>query len=655
MQQYILKLSIALAVVYLFYWVLLRRLTFYNWNRWYLLLYPAACFLIPFINIGDLLQRHGLQDAPMVSYIPVIVVTGGEATPVQQAISWGVLTLLLIMAGSVLMLGRLLLQYLSLRRLLSSAVLLSDGVVRLFHIDKKIIPFSTGNAIYINRHLHADNELREIIRHEFIHIKQRHSIDLWWTEVLCMLNWFNPFAWLIRKAIRQNLEYIADHQVLQSGLDRKQYQLLLLKVTGVAPFSFTSHFNFSSLKKRIVMMNKNKTAQVHLVRFLFIVPLLAVVLLAFRNVSFNNAPVAIVTNDTLPKKSKTIEEAFKEKGIRYIHIKEDGKTARVTLADGTTKTYDLTKSDVKAAFEKEYGELATPPLPPTPPVIIRDAVAPQPPAPVKGVHPPAPPAPPVLIKEAVTPPPAPGKNGATPPPPPKPPVVVQDVAITGKGQVIEVTNVRVALPKATGESIQARASVQDVAVTGTGSVTEQPASASQLVNKVLAARKADGSQAVRPGEVKEVIITGQPAKTQVTGTAIVADVVEVRNVLPKLEQVTISGRVLEIQPDATSRDAFGAMSAHPLVEIKSTATREQLDEIIQTLNKKGYSMEWKNMVFKDGLLVSIDGVIGYGDSREMFSVESFSSIGIYTYEAHPEKYFIKVANGRVSFHQKLNY
>src|SRR4029453_17672904 len=102
------------------------------------------------------------------------------------------------------------------------------------------------------------------------HVKQRHSIDIIWGEILCMLNWYNPFAWLLKSAIRQNLEFIADNKVMEHGIDKKEYQYLLLKVIGNNQFSIAPKFNFSSLKKRIAMMNKMKTAGVHLVKFLFI-------------------------------------------------------------------------------------------------------------------------------------------------------------------------------------------------------------------------------------------------------------------------------------------------------------------------------------------------------------------------------------------------
>ena len=145
-----------------------------------------------------------------------------------------------------------------------------------------LFPFHFGNSIFINKQLHSLDELQEIVRHEFVHVKQKHSIDILWSELLCIVSWYNPFSWLLKRSIRQNLEFIADCKVLESGMNKKEYQYLLLKVIGNNHFSIATKFNFSSLKKRIAMMNKMKTARMHIVKFLFILPLVAVLLIAFR-------------------------------------------------------------------------------------------------------------------------------------------------------------------------------------------------------------------------------------------------------------------------------------------------------------------------------------------------------------------------------------
>ena len=289
--QYILKLSLSLSLVYLFYEFVLRRLTFYNWNRFYLIIYTILSFFIPLINIAPVLERNEMLNSKVVSFIPSInyVHEGTSANyipgKVHHAISWSLWDVvpLVIMGGMIVMILRLLIQFLSFRKMIRQCELVSDAGVRYYQVNKAIIPFSFGKSIFINPALHNEEELKEIVRHEFVHVRQKHTIDIVWAEVLCILNWYNPFTWVIRKAIRQNLEFIADNKVLQAGIDKRQYQYLLLKVTGNNHFSIASQFNFSSLKKRIAMMNKMKSAKVHLVKFLFVLPVVAVMLVAFRS------------------------------------------------------------------------------------------------------------------------------------------------------------------------------------------------------------------------------------------------------------------------------------------------------------------------------------------------------------------------------------
>ena len=195
---YVIKLSVSLAVLWIFYQLLLRRLTFYNLNRWYLLGYSVLCFFIPLVDVGPALGPP--DQGGVVGLIPVVVI----AAPVSRP-EWGIWDVL-------------------------AAV------------------FLVGAAV-----------------------------------LLTVVGWYNPFVWLIRYSIRQNLEFIADRQVVGSGVDRKAYQYHLLNVVGRPAYRLANSFNFSSLKKRIVMMNKVRSARVHLVKFLFVLPLLAVLLLAFRS------------------------------------------------------------------------------------------------------------------------------------------------------------------------------------------------------------------------------------------------------------------------------------------------------------------------------------------------------------------------------------
>ena len=133
-----------------------------------------------------------------------------------------------------------------------------------------------------------------------MHIRQRHTIDILVAEFICIGNWYNPFAWAIRHAIRQNLEFIADQKVLDNGIDRKGYQYHLLKVAGHPAYALANNFNFSSLKKRIIMMNKVRSTRLHLLKFAFILPLVAVLLVAFRHAPAATRSAGLALQDTIP-------------------------------------------------------------------------------------------------------------------------------------------------------------------------------------------------------------------------------------------------------------------------------------------------------------------------------------------------------------------
>src|SRR5690606_14111839 len=92
-------------------------------------------------------------------------------------------------------------------------------------------------------------------------------------EMILVVCWYNPFVWLVRKAVRENLEYLTDQEVLNKGMDKQTYQYSLLHVTqrGIA-VGMSNHFNFKTLKKRIMMMNKKRSSNLELSKYVFLLP-----------------------------------------------------------------------------------------------------------------------------------------------------------------------------------------------------------------------------------------------------------------------------------------------------------------------------------------------------------------------------------------------
>lgn len=353
--EYIIKLNICFGVVYLFYRLLLRPLTFYNWNRWYLLGYTALSFVIPLVNVMPSLQKQHLHDTAVLQWIPVVSFANtAQSNFLETLTGWDWLIGAMAL-GSLVLLLRLATRLYSFYRIKAKAQLISGGGTKIYQLNENITPFSFGNSIFINADLNSGDELEEIIRHEFVHIKQKHSIDIIWCELVCILNWFNPFVWMLRHSVRQNLEFIADDKVLQNGVDKTAYQYLLLKVVGHPQFAFTNHFNFSSLKKRIAMMNTLKTARIHLARFVFLLPVIAVLLLSFRNekkIAAQNpgyTPVETISlipgtitlqltagiTDTLPKPGQALEitDSGRSKTLELTGIRFDKEPSEITIPD----------------------------------------------------------------------------------------------------------------------------------------------------------------------------------------------------------------------------------------------------------------------------------------------------------------------------------
>ena len=318
-----------------------------------------------------MLEKTEVANAVIITFVPTVGAITANVSPYAAIAKtlggftiWSWLITVLVV-GSAILLLRLIIRFFSFRFIKRNAKLIADDEIKFYQLDKNIIPFSFGNSIFINQQLHTEAELKEIIRHEFVHVKQHHTLDIIVAEVLCVLNWYNPFTWLIRKAIRQNLEFVADNKVLQNGTDKKEYQYLLLKVIGNNHFSVASNFNFSSLKKRITMMNKIRSAKLHLIKFLFVFPLIAIVLLSFRR-SYppgKAKPEIIIKElpgfiDTVP--GQTIQNL---KGF-YIDIKDNKGNCTVVVKDKNKKEVKrllLTDWDkMKSYFENLYGEIPSP-------------------------------------------------------------------------------------------------------------------------------------------------------------------------------------------------------------------------------------------------------------------------------------------------------
>lgn len=275
---YLLKANLAILLFYLGYRLLLRKLTFYTLNRIYLLFALLFSFTYPLVDLAGLFETPVQELAgDAVYFIP----DWGQV-PAEAFNGWPLL-LGAVGIGAVWFAVKFIVRLASLQRLHGQSRAATWQWFRYRQVFAPIRPFSFWRNIYVNVHNHADGELTEIFKHEQVHVRELHTVDVLLAELCSVLCWFNPGMWLLRHAIRENLEFITDRSVLRSGVDRRAYQYSLLgagRQLEAYP-AIAQGFNFKNLKTRIMMMNKKHSSRLHLGKYLFAVPVIAIFALFF--------------------------------------------------------------------------------------------------------------------------------------------------------------------------------------------------------------------------------------------------------------------------------------------------------------------------------------------------------------------------------------
>ncbi|SET88825.1 M56 family metallopeptidase [Hymenobacter actinosclerus] len=266
---YLAQAQLALLLLLAVYYGLLRRLTFHQLNRAYLLAALGLAAVYPLLDFGYLLPRRAVA-GPLPDLLP----TGPAAGPLAAVMpvagpDYGAWLLGLYTAGAGLLLARLLVQVAALWRLhRSSCPAEADGVA-FRAVAQDVSPFSFGACIYLNPAHHAPAELPVVLLHERVHVRQAHSLDVLLGQLHRALAWASPAAWLWLRAVQENHEFVADAAVLRHGrLPVRHYQYSLARLSALAAGpSLTTPFSFLLLKNRIAMMNARPSSSRQLLRY----------------------------------------------------------------------------------------------------------------------------------------------------------------------------------------------------------------------------------------------------------------------------------------------------------------------------------------------------------------------------------------------------
>ena len=310
---YILKSALVLALMVSLFMLFMSRETFHRVNRCLMLSILFISFLLPAVNLGFESPFKGVIDA-IKGYLladdePVagdgeagLEIAFGELIPSghhvankvvadtasvqdmdsEQPFDWLRFMGVLYMIGVVLLVARQLLMYFQVSRIIMRSRVVDasrygcEGVCLRVHGGKEK-PFSWFHWIVVGEDDLGDGA-REILTHEAAHVKAGHSWDIMLADAVIMLQWFNPLAWIMKNTLKDIHEFEADEAVIASGVNAKQYQLLIIKkAVGARLYSIANSFNHSLTKKRITMMCKEKSKKWSCAKALYILPVAAFV------------------------------------------------------------------------------------------------------------------------------------------------------------------------------------------------------------------------------------------------------------------------------------------------------------------------------------------------------------------------------------------
>ncbi|WP_337965801.1 M56 family metallopeptidase [uncultured Flavobacterium sp.] len=464
---FIAKSSGLLLLFYFAYFLLLRKETFFNSNRWFLLAGLITSVVLPFLVYTKIVWI----DPTPVTMSAIDYARAYTPRAIKQEsfqINWNYVVLAIYSIGFIALIIKFALDFYSLNSVLKGKKVHQQADFKFIDISENIAPFSYFDYIVYNSSMYTASELENIIEHEKVHSDQNHTMDVLISRVFCMLFWFNPIIWLYKKAILQNLEFIADSEAAKKISDKKAYQYTLLKITThESCVAITNHFYQSLIKKRIVMLNKNQSKKWNYWKYYAIIPALIAFVLLFQiktiaqeksqsqEITKNDDSVAVfkIHKNTTDQQLKVMAEKLKQNhnvdcavsdvkrnskneltGIK-VNIKKGSKEVQTlqiegdeaikscgiivtTENDGSKKVGILTDDEIEKPMViknrvvevRQYNgqDMPAPPVPPTPPTTA--AFPPAPVAPVMPVLPKDLELPPVPNMSKMPKPPVPPRN-----------------------------------------------------------------------------------------------------------------------------------------------------------------------------------------------------------------------------------------------------
>jgi beta-lactamase regulating signal transducer with metallopeptidase domain/biopolymer transport protein ExbD len=293
---YLLKSTMCISVLYLVFRWTLKKENLFALNRFLLLVILVSSVAIPLIKLPVLFhqsidvkvfpEKHFIEMPNMddvAMQITTIPTTQYAAVSTERSLSVEQITSIIYVVGVLTLFILLLIAFAKIGLLLINTKVYRKKNYNLALVNGTVSPMSFGRFIIMSKQDFKDHR-KEILKHELTHIKFKHTYDLLLVELVKLFHWFNPLVYQLRNDLKEIQEFQVDHHLLRSGINSKEYQLLLIKkCVGAERYALANSFNHCQIKNRIVMMNHSKNSKGKSWKVAIFLPVAALMLMAFGN------------------------------------------------------------------------------------------------------------------------------------------------------------------------------------------------------------------------------------------------------------------------------------------------------------------------------------------------------------------------------------
>lgn len=328
---YLLGANLYLVLFYGFYRLFLQKETFYALNRYFLITTSVSAFLLPLFQFGflkpseNLVADYTLNDEIQQIYTP----SESFQTQIKASIfNFENILIATYLIVSILLLAKLLYSLYKIMKMKKSSFKTLENGVKLFDLNESKVAFSFFNLLFLDPQL---TEKSTILKHELVHIKQRHSIDVMFYEILQIINWFNPFSYLIKREIKIIHEYLADEETTSYEVEKYAYALFLIKnSSGAQNLPLTNQiFSSSILKRRISMLNQKKSGSWARLKLVLFIPIIGGAI-SISTMAFTKDYAIVVLSSTEKVQPRNILQEtppLKEKAKLHIAVPKKNSTS----------------------------------------------------------------------------------------------------------------------------------------------------------------------------------------------------------------------------------------------------------------------------------------------------------------------------------------